>query len=71
VDALAQSAATLNATTLPRLNRMSEDATRAARQLGRAAGNLSENPQSLLYGNGPVAPGPGRARLCWLPAAAR
>ena len=59
VDALAQSAGTLNATTLPRLNRMSDDATRAARQLGRTAGNLSENPQSLLYGNGPVAPGPG------------
>jgi phospholipid/cholesterol/gamma-HCH transport system substrate-binding protein len=59
VDALAQSAGTLNATTLPRLNRMSDDATRAARQLGRTAGHLGENPQSLLYGNGPVAPGPG------------
>jgi phospholipid/cholesterol/gamma-HCH transport system substrate-binding protein len=59
VDALAQSAGTLNAATLPRLNRMSDDATRAVRQLGRAAGNLSENPQALLYGNGPVAPGPG------------
>jgi phospholipid/cholesterol/gamma-HCH transport system substrate-binding protein len=70
VDALAQSAATLNATTLPRLNRMSEDATRAARQLGRAAGNLSENPQSLLYGNGPVAPGPGEPGFV-APAAAR
>ncbi len=70
VDALAQSAGTLNATTLPRLNRMSEDATRAARQLGRAAGNLSENPQSLLYGNGPVAPGPGEPGFV-APAAAR
>ncbi len=59
VDALAHSADTLNATTLPRLNRMTEDATRAARQVGRTAGHLSENPQSLLYGNGPVAPGPG------------
>jgi len=70
VDALAQSAGTLNATTLPRLNRMSEDATRAARQLGRAAGNLSENPQSLLYGNGPVAPGPGEPGFV-APAAVR
>jgi len=70
VDALAQSASTLNATTLPRLNRMSEDATRAARQLGRAAGNLSENPQSLLYGNGPVAPGPGEPGFV-APAAVR
>ena len=58
-DALAQSAGTLNASTLPRLNRMTDDATRAARQLGRTAGSLGENPQSLLYGNGPVPPGPG------------
>ena len=35
------------------------EAARAARQVGRTAGHLSENPQSLLYGNGPVAPGPG------------
>lgn len=59
VDALAQSAGTLNATTLPRLNRMSDDATRAARQFGRTAANLNENPQSLLFGTGAVAPGPG------------
>jgi phospholipid/cholesterol/gamma-HCH transport system substrate-binding protein len=70
VDALAESAGTLNATTLPRLNRMSDDATRAARQLGRTAGNLGENPQSLLYGNGPLAPGPGEPGFS-APAAAR
>jgi phospholipid/cholesterol/gamma-HCH transport system substrate-binding protein len=69
VDALAQSAGTLNATTLPRLNRMSDDATRAVRQVGRTAGNLSENPQSLLYGNGPVPPGPGETGFA-APAAA-
>ena len=63
VDALAQSAGTLNATTLPRLNRMSDDATRAVRQLGRTAGNLSDNPQSLMYGNGPRRARPRRARL--------
>ena len=52
VDALAQSAATLNATTLPRLNRMSEDATRAARQLGRAALDLH-----LRHAAGVAVPG--------------
>ncbi len=70
VDALAQGAGTLNATTLPRLHRMSEDATRAVRQVGRTASNLSENPQSLLYGNGPVAPGPGEPGFA-APAGAR
>ena len=70
VDALAQGAGTLNATTLPRLNRMSDDATRAVRQVGRTAGNLSDNPQSLLYGNGAVAPGPGEPGFA-APAAAR
>lgn len=58
-EALAQSANTLNASTLPRLNRMGDDATRAARQLGRTAANLNENPQSLLFGTGAVPPGPG------------
>jgi phospholipid/cholesterol/gamma-HCH transport system substrate-binding protein len=59
VDALAQGTGTLNATTLPRLHRMTDEASRAVRQVGRTASVLSENPQSLLYGNGVVAPGPG------------
>ena len=68
VDRLAESASVLsaagqsfNAATLPRLNRTSEDAARTARQVSRAVGALSENPQSLLFGNGPVTPGPGEA----------
>ncbi len=69
-DALTQGAGTLNATTLPRLNRMSDDATRAVRQVGRTAGALGENPQSLLYGNGPMLPGPGEPGFV-APAAAR
>lgn len=59
VDALARSAETLNASTLPRLHRMSDDVTHTLRQVARTADNLSDNPQSLLYGNGSVAPGPG------------
>ncbi len=57
--ALAQSAATLNAATLPRVNRATDEAARSARQLGRAASSLQDNPQSLFYGNGAAAPGPG------------
>jgi phospholipid/cholesterol/gamma-HCH transport system substrate-binding protein len=59
LDKLTEGADVLMGTTLPRVNRMSDDATRTARQLNRTVTNLNENPQSLLYGNGPVAPGPG------------
>ena len=38
---------------------LGDDATRTARQLGRTAANLHENPQSLLFGTGAVPPGPG------------
>lgn len=68
-EALAQGAGTLNANTLPRLNQVSDEASRAVRQLGRTASTLNENPQSLLYGNGPIAPGPGEAGFT-APAAA-
>jgi phospholipid/cholesterol/gamma-HCH transport system substrate-binding protein len=71
VDALAQGAGTLNSTTLPRLHRMSDDAGQAVRQLGRTASSLGENPQSLLYGNGPVPPGPGEAGFAAPAALAR
>jgi phospholipid/cholesterol/gamma-HCH transport system substrate-binding protein len=54
-----ESAATLSASTLPRVNRLADDATRTARQLNRTVTNLNENPQSLLYGGGAVPPGPG------------
>jgi phospholipid/cholesterol/gamma-HCH transport system substrate-binding protein len=57
--AMAAAGNSFNAGTLPRLNRTSEEAARTARQLNRAVGAVSDNPQSLLFGNGPVAPGPG------------
>ena len=56
---LAAAGQTLNAATLPRLNRAAEDAARGVRQVGRAFDGLNDNPQSLLFGNGPVPPGPG------------
>ena len=57
--ALSQAADTFGSTTLPRLNRVGEDASRAARQLSRTVTNINDNPQSLFFGNGVVHPGPG------------
>lgn len=57
--ALTDAGKAFNGGTLPRLNRTSDEATRAARQVNRAVGAVGENPQSLIFGNGPIAPGPG------------
>jgi len=59
--ALTDAGKAFNAGTLPRLNRTSDEATRAARQVTRALGAVSDNPQSLIFGNGPIPPGPGEA----------
>jgi phospholipid/cholesterol/gamma-HCH transport system substrate-binding protein len=56
---LSHTGQTVNAATLPRVNRAVDDAARTARQLSRAAGALNDNPQSLLFGNVPIPPGPG------------
>ena len=56
---LSQSLATLNNATLPTFNRLADDTRHTVRQLGRVGESLDENPQSLLYGNRPAAPGPG------------
>lgn len=45
--------------TLLRLNRALDETGRAARQVGRVAGSLQDNPQTLLLGPGPALPGPG------------
>ena len=58
-DALAQAAESLNAGTLPRFNRAADEVTGTARSLRRAVNELTENPQMLIYGDGPVQPGPG------------
>ena len=66
IDRLADGAATMtavaqsvNAATLPRLNRTSEEAARTARQVSRTVSAVSDNPQSLIFGNGFMPPGPG------------
>lgn len=58
-DTLSATGQSLNASTLPRLNRAVEEAGRTVRQVGRAADTVSDNPQALIFGNGPAAPGPG------------
>ncbi|MDH6592342.1 phospholipid/cholesterol/gamma-HCH transport system substrate-binding protein [Variovorax sp. TBS-050B] len=56
---LAQAVDSFNAATLPRVNRVADDTSRAVRRLGRAADGINDNPQSLLFGNGGTAAGPG------------
>ena len=58
-QALSHAADSFNAATLPRLNRVTEDASRAARQLGRTGTTRGDIPQSLIYGTGAISPGPG------------
>ena len=57
--AFVSTANTFNATTLPRVHRVSDDTSIAVRQATRAFNAFSDNPQSLIYGGGPIAPGPG------------
>jgi len=57
--ALSQAVESFNNATLPRGNRVADDTSRAVRRLGRAADGISDNPQSLLFGNGGVVAGPG------------
>ncbi len=69
-QALSHAADSFNSATLPRINRVTEETSRAARQLSRAANAINDNPQSLLFGNGPVPPGPGESGFT-APGAAR
>ncbi|HOB66937.1 MlaD family protein [Ottowia sp.] len=59
VDQLSESASTVTGTTLPRIQTLTEDASRTIRRLDRVANTLGENPQSLIYGTGTIPPGPG------------
>lgn len=67
-QALSQAVESFNGATLPRLNRVADDTSRAVRQLGRAASGINDNPQSLLFGNGGVSPGPGEPGFVAPPA---
>jgi len=59
--ALSHAVDLIGTTTLPRINRVTDDASRAMRQLGRTVTGINDNPQSLIFGNGPARPGPGEA----------
>jgi phospholipid/cholesterol/gamma-HCH transport system substrate-binding protein len=58
-EALSQAAGSFNIATLPRLNRATDETSRAARQLSRTVNTINDNPQSLIFGAGPITPGPG------------
>lgn len=58
-QSLARAADQFSTTTLPRMNRAADDTSRAARQLSRTAGGVSDNPQLFIYGSGRIPPGPG------------
>ncbi len=49
----------VSAITLPGVNRAVGDAAAAARQANRTAESINDNPQSLIFGNAPIPPGPG------------
>ncbi len=59
VQTIGQSAQALQANTLPRTNRLIDDAGKAARSADRVVKEFGENPQSLIFGNGQIPPGPG------------
>ena len=58
-DTLAATGQTLNAATLPRLNKALDDSARTVRRVGQATDVLRDNPQSLIFGSGTQPPGPG------------
>ena len=69
-QALGQAVDSVNTATLPRVNRVADDTSRAVRRLGRAADGINDNPQSLLFGNGGATAGPGEAGFAVPPASA-
>ncbi|TFZ06948.1 MCE family protein [Ramlibacter henchirensis] len=58
-EALSRAADSFNTATLPRLNQVSDDTSRAVRQLSRTVNAINDNPQSLIFGTGRIDPGPG------------
>lgn len=57
--ALASGVETFSASTLPRLGEVADETARTMRQLRRTVNNVDDNPQALIFGNGPPLPGPG------------
>ncbi|MES2941748.1 MAG: MlaD family protein [Pseudomonadota bacterium] len=57
--ALAAGIETFSAATLPKLGEVADETARTMRQLRRTVNAVDDNPQSLIFGNGPPTPGPG------------
>jgi len=57
--ALAAGVETFSAATLPKLGVVADETARTMRQLRRTISAVDDNPQSLIFGNGPPQPGPG------------
>ena len=57
--ALSSGVQTFSTATLPKVGEVADETARTMRQLRRTVRTVDDNPQSLIYGNGPVAPGPG------------
>ena len=67
--ALAGTIETFSAITLPRLGKVADESTRTLRQLRRTVNAVDDNPQALIFGNGPPLPGPGEPGFGIKPAA--
>ena len=57
--ALATGVGNFSAATLPKLDAVADEAGKTLRQLRRTVNAVDDNPQSLIFGNGPPLPGPG------------
>ena len=57
--ALAAGIETFSAATLPKLGEVADETARTMRQLRRTVNTVDDNPQALIFGNGPAVPGPG------------
>ena len=57
--ALAAGVETFSAATLPKLGAVADETAQTMRQLRRTVNAVDDNPQSLIFGNGPPQPGPG------------
>jgi len=60
-EALAAGVETFSAATLPKLGEVADETARTMRQLRRTVNAVDDNPQALIFGNGPAVPGPGEA----------
>ncbi|MDR2324498.1 MAG: MlaD family protein [Acidovorax sp.] len=69
-QSLAFAADRLGRSTLPTVSQAAGDVSRAARSMGQAASGITNNPQSLIFGDGQMRPGPGEPGFA-PPAASR